>query len=118
MTRKILKWFGLVILILIIIGVTYLSTKSDPGPYIVVLRSDTPDQVSKALDAVLAADTFIHYDGRDYPPLTTEELQALGMRLFGKATGQAREPLQGDTAIWMGFANRVATAIQTRIHNP
>lgn len=118
MARKFVKWVGLVILISIIIGVTYLSVKPDPGPYIVALRSDTPDQVSKALDAILAGDTLIHYDGNTYPPLTIEQLQVIGMRLFGKATGQAREPLQGDTAAWMGFANRVATGIQTRIHKP
>ncbi len=113
MVRKIFLWGGVVILILLAAGAVYLLTQPDPGPYIVALRSDTPDQVKRALDAILAADSAIAYDGRTYPPVATDDLQKLGWRYYYKSTGQTREPLKGDTATWMGFANRVADKIRS-----
>lgn len=112
MIRKILKGFGITCVILLLGGMVYLSIQPDPGPYLVALRSDTPRQVSKALDAILSADTEIAYDGSRYPAVAKDDLWVLGQRYFQKATGNSREPLKGDTATWMEFANRVATKIQ------
>lgn len=112
MNSKKLKWAGIVFLSLLGVGVVYLAVQPDPGPYIVALRSDTPEQVAEALDSILSADTMITYKGRAYPPLQYHELAALGLRYFRKATGQSQEPLKGDTATWMNFADRMAPAIQ------
>lgn len=114
MIRKIGKWICIVFLITAGIGLAYLAVQPDPGPYLVAFRSDRPEQVSRALDAILTSDTVISYDGGAFPPASTEELEVLGLRYFHKATGQAREPLQGDTAAWLGFAHRVRVAIQSR----
>lgn len=114
MIRRIAKWTGVGILGLAATGLIYLATRPDPGPYVVALRSDTPEQVSQALDAILAGDTQIIYDGNTYPPVSPEQLQVLGMRYFMKANGQTGEPLKGDTAIWIGFTTRISDALRTR----
>lgn len=111
---KLLKWGGALFVIFIFIGLAYLAVHPDPGPYLVALRSDTPEQVAKALDA-LAGDTRV-YNGT-YPTVTIEDLRVLGRRYYRKATGQSQEPLIGDTAAWMGFAGRVVTLIQSESQN-
>ena len=114
MARKIVKACAAVLGLVFLGGIVYLSLRPDPGPYIVALRSDTPEQVQKALDAVLTSDTVIIYDGRTFTPPTFQELQTLGQRYFEKASGQSDEPLKGDTAAWVGFANRVNSFLWTR----
>lgn len=110
MARKILKWTGLALIAALLAGGAYLAFQPDPGPYLVALRSDTPEQVSKALDALLVSDTGV-YEGSAYPPATTEQLQTLHMRYFKKASGDAGEPLKGDTSTWVSFVNRISSAI-------
>lgn len=113
MIRRILKWIAIGSVTAILIGVTYLALQPDPGPYLIALRSDTPEQVEKALGVILADDTVVTYDGAAYPAVSTEDLIVLGQRYFQKASGNSLEPLKGDTAVWIGFARRVAEKLRS-----
>ena len=96
MVRKVLKILAILIGLAGVIAFGYLAIQPDPGPYTVALHSDTPEQVSDALDAILAGDTTIVYDGATYPPVPTEDLQMLGMRYIRKIMVPSGEPLRGE----------------------
>ncbi|OGH55845.1 MAG: hypothetical protein A3G34_00300 [Candidatus Lindowbacteria bacterium RIFCSPLOWO2_12_FULL_62_27] len=119
MIRKVLKWSCVGLLAILAAGIAYLAVQPDPGPYLVALRSDTPEQAGRALDAILAAEVdtpsgSIQYDGATFPPVSTEDLAMLGLRFYRKATGQAREPMKGDTSTWMDYSERVRRAVIVR----
>ncbi|MBI4177957.1 hypothetical protein HY522_00860 [bacterium] len=109
--HSIWKWIIAGLIVALVLGLAYLSMTPDPGPYLVALRSDHPDQVSEALDA-LEGDTRV-YNGV-YPAVEMEDLQDLGRRYYRKYTGQSQEPLIGDTAAWIGFAHRITRMIYER----
>lgn len=115
---RVLKWIAIAAVAVILVAIGYLSLQPDPGPYIVALRSDTPEQVSVALDAILTGDTEVIYQGRPYPPVPTDKLDVLGARYMSKAMGMSGEPLKGDTVVWVGFVNRIVSTLNTRARRP
>ncbi len=115
MIPKLLKITAISVTAALVIAFTYAYLRPDPGPYLVALRSDTPEQVEKALKAIVSADTMIYYDGRMYAPLNTDQLMVLSQRYFLKASGLVNEPLIGDSEAWVRMANRAMLKAQAEL---
>lgn len=103
MTGKIFKGLGLLVVAGLVALFVYIWIQPDPGQYVVARHSDTPDQVSAALDSVLP-DTGVSVD----------QLQTLATRYHLKIMGGTNEPLKGDTATWRSFRDRVIVELNRR----